>query len=381
MARVLCVARRTGPRVCLLALAVLVGSGCTASSAASKPKRAALRTDDLPPPRRPPPPPPPSVALAAAHAEPDLVNDAPVPTARAPVARGRTSREARKRFTASPGPRARRAALAELNGIAVATPLAVGQRDRPRRPTTDPTLRRGALAGLRAAPRSATAPPRAPRDASWGGECPRACRGLEAVGSDPEADPVMHRPPASGAPSRVGSHGAGLPLRLVVGRAAPATPWPGRGCCSGRCAGCSTHASAARERRPTTGSTSRPRGDAGPTAGEGSAFRRPGRATACWSSGASRGLGPSTPTTAIPRPHRTAVTGGTGHRHRRRIRKTSGPHLHFEVRQDGEPVDPQAPRTAAGAEPERSEINEPCGTPPTTCPRIIVERNWVRRWT
>src|SRR5215472_14127770 len=90
MARRFCVAWRPGWRVAaLLLLATVVGTaGCSTSSAASKPRRTTLRMDDLPPPRRPPPPPAPKVALAPAHAEPDLVDDAPVAATRAPPGPG-----------------------------------------------------------------------------------------------------------------------------------------------------------------------------------------------------------------------------------------------------------------------------------------------------
>ncbi|MGZ6099445.1 MAG: LysM peptidoglycan-binding domain-containing protein, partial [Myxococcaceae bacterium] len=70
----------------------------------------------------------PRVVLAPAHAEPDLVDDRPAPTAAAVpapgthrVAAGETLYRIARSVGIAPG------ALAEMNGFPVSTPLAVGQ--------------------------------------------------------------------------------------------------------------------------------------------------------------------------------------------------------------------------------------------------------------
>jgi len=91
--------------------------------------RTSLRTDDLPAPRRMTPDGP-RVVLAPAHAEPDLVDGrpaAPAAPASAPaagthrVAAGETLYRIARGLGITPG------ALATMNGISVSTPLAVGQ--------------------------------------------------------------------------------------------------------------------------------------------------------------------------------------------------------------------------------------------------------------
>lgn len=356
MGRALCVARRPGPRVCVLALVALLGStGCTASSAASKPKHAALRTDDLPPPRRPPPPPPPSVALATAHAEPDLVDDAPVPTARAPVGPGTHRVEAGEtlyRIARAQGTTP--AALAELNGIRVGAPLALGQLlILPAAPTVERRSTESPTAEV--ASRSATAPPRVPRDApsEEGGMPPELAAAFAAMGTHPgtgdarsSPEPSRPSPPrASGAPNRVeatvlGSLSASSSARAAPAPRATARPgmlqWPLRGVLYARFG--------RKGKTPHDGiDLSAPAGTPVRTAGEGSVLF----------AGPQQGYG-----LLVIVEHSRGLVTVYAHNKDLRVRtgqllregqviatvgesgKTSGPHLHFEVRQDGEPVDP-----------------------------------------
>src|SRR6516164_854021 len=123
--------RATGvlARVWVLAL---LAAGCGTPASGERPgHRTSLRTDDLPAPRRMTPDGP-RVVLAPAHAEPDLVDEhPPVPAAPAflsapapgthRVVAGETLYRIARGLGITP------AALAEMNGISVSTPLAVGQ--------------------------------------------------------------------------------------------------------------------------------------------------------------------------------------------------------------------------------------------------------------
>jgi lipoprotein NlpD len=114
-------------RLCLLGFLV---AGCGTPASGERPgQRTSLRTDDLPAPRRMTPDGP-RVVLAPAHAEPDLVDErtsAPAAPAavQAPgthrVAAGETLYRIARGVGITPG------ALAEMNGIPVSTPLTVGQ--------------------------------------------------------------------------------------------------------------------------------------------------------------------------------------------------------------------------------------------------------------
>src|SRR5215468_3352692 len=118
-------ARRAGPGV-FCALWVLTAVGCGTPVSGERPgRRTSLRTDDLPAPRRMTPDGP-RVVLAAAHAEPDLVDERP-PAVAAPasvpapgthrVVAGETLYRIARGLGITPG------ALAEMNGISVSTPL------------------------------------------------------------------------------------------------------------------------------------------------------------------------------------------------------------------------------------------------------------------
>src|SRR5262245_11111546 len=123
-------ARRCATGVLASVCALLLGSGCGTPASGERPgHRTSLRTDDLPAPRRMTPDGP-RVVLAPAHAEPDLVDErppAPPAAAAAPapgahrVAAGETLYRIARGVGITPG------ALAEMNGISVSTPLAVGQ--------------------------------------------------------------------------------------------------------------------------------------------------------------------------------------------------------------------------------------------------------------
>jgi murein DD-endopeptidase MepM/ murein hydrolase activator NlpD len=113
-----------------LGLLTLLASGCGTPASGERPgRRTSLRTDDLPAPRRMTPDGP-RVVLAPAHGEPDLVDERPPaarPAAASPapgthrVAAGETLYRIARGVGITPG------ALAEMNGISVSTPLVVGQ--------------------------------------------------------------------------------------------------------------------------------------------------------------------------------------------------------------------------------------------------------------
>jgi murein DD-endopeptidase MepM/ murein hydrolase activator NlpD len=123
-------ARRRATGVLRLCLLVVMAAGCGTPASGERPgHRTSLRTDDLPAPRRMTPDGP-RVVLAPAHAEPDLVDARPVapavpPSTPAPgthrVAAGETLYRIARGLGITPG------ALAEMNGISVSTPLSVGQ--------------------------------------------------------------------------------------------------------------------------------------------------------------------------------------------------------------------------------------------------------------
>jgi len=122
--------RRTTGALARAWLLVLLAAGCGTPASGERPgHRTSLRTDDLPAPRRMTPEGP-RVVLAPAHAEPDLVDErpaAPATSVSAPapgmhrVVAGETLYRIARGLGITPG------ALAEMNGISVSTPLAVGQ--------------------------------------------------------------------------------------------------------------------------------------------------------------------------------------------------------------------------------------------------------------
>src|SRR5215469_7266315 len=121
--------RATGALARVWVLALLAASCGTPATGERPGHRTSLRTDDLPAPRRMTPDGP-RVVLAPAHAEPDLVDERPPAPAAPPsvpapgthrVAAGETLYRIARGLGITP------AALAEMNGISVSTPLAVGQ--------------------------------------------------------------------------------------------------------------------------------------------------------------------------------------------------------------------------------------------------------------
>ena len=324
--------------------------GCTASTAASKPKRTALRTDDIPPPRRPPPPPAPIVPLAKAHAEPDLVDDAPVARVRAPpgpgthrVEAGETLYRIARLNGTTPG------ALADLNGIAVSTPLSIGQllivpASPEARTSPEPSP---------PAERAAAEPP--PEETGSDGEMPPAlAAAFAAMGphsgsgdarSTPEPSRPLSAPPRATPPPRLEASLVGPFPAPPSARSTPtprpavhpgALEWPLRGVLYARFG--------RKGKTPHDGiDLSAPAGTPVKTAGEGTVLF----------AGPQQGYGLLV---IVEHPH--GLVSVYAHNRDLRVRtgqalregqviatvgesgKTSGPHLHFEVRRDGEPVDP-----------------------------------------
>jgi murein DD-endopeptidase MepM/ murein hydrolase activator NlpD len=337
--------------VAALLLVALVGNaGCTASTAASKPKRTVLRTDDIPPPRRPPPP---VVALAPAHTEPDLVDDAPVATVRAPLGPGTHRVEAGETLYriarlngTTPG------ALAELNGIAMSTPLSIGQvlivPSAPEaRAPSEPT--RPAERPVATAP-----PPPADSPSDEEGMPPALAAAFAAMGPHggsgdarigPEPSRSASAPPRATPSGRVETPVLGaLPPRSSARSTPPPRPvaragtleWPLRGVLYARFG--------RKGKAPHDGiDLSAPAGTPVKTAGEGKVLF----------AGPQQGYG-----LLVIVEHAHGLVSVYAHNRDLRVRtgqalregqviatvgesgKTSGPHLHFEVRQDGDPVDP-----------------------------------------
>ena len=300
----------------------------------------------------------PRVVLAPAHAEPDLVDARPVVTAApaaAPgthrVAAGETLYRIARGLGITPG------ALAEMNGISVSTPLAVGQ------VLVVPAP--GGKEALAPASSAAGASPRAPDEEESGSGLPPAlAAAFEATGGghtgssaaastapgpvtgsseeSPERPaPVARRDPHG--PGRIESSVLGaLPPTAAV-RQAPVgsvrrspLQWPLRGVLYARFG--------KKGRSPHDGiDLAAPAGTPVRTAGEGSVLF----------AGPQQGYG-----LLVIIEHAHGMVTVYAHNRDLRVKtgqavregqviatvgesgKTSGPHLHFEVRQDGAPVDP-----------------------------------------
>lgn len=291
----------------------------------------------------------PRVVLAPAHAEPDLVDDRPAPTAAAVpapgthrVAAGETLYRIARSVGITPG------ALAEMNGLAVSTPLAVGQvlvvpappsRGAPPATSTapGPSTAPGASAGPGALPPAlaaafdaagASAAPPAPPAA----EAPPAERGAPAARRDPRGPGRIESSVLGAIPSS--TQGSRPPV--VTHRSSAQLQWPLRGVLYARFG--------RKGRSPHDGiDLSAPAGTPVRTAGEGAVLF----------AGPQQGYG-----LLVIIEHTHGLVTVYAHNRDLRVKtgqtvregqviatvgesgKTSGPHLHFEVRQDGAPVDP-----------------------------------------
>jgi len=282
----------------------------------------------------------PRVVLAPAHAEPDLVVERPVvraDPAPAPgthkVVAGETLYRIARSLGITPG------ALAEMNGFSVSTPLSVGQVLVVPAPPGPP---RAEAEGVRSAPESDT-PSVVP---------PELAAAFETAGkpasSDETSSPRPSPPPSGrdgGRPGRIESSVmAALPPATPAAKAPVASvrrssgslSWPLRGVLYARFG--------RKGRSPHDGiDLAAPAGTPVRTAAEGSVLF----------AGPQQGYGLLV---IVEHPHGLV----TVYAHNRDLRvrtgqqiregqviatvgesgKTSGPHLHFEVRQDGAPVDP-----------------------------------------
>jgi len=357
-------ARRRGPGVlCAVGLLAALAPGCGTPVSGERPgKRTSLRTDDLPAPRRMTPEGP-RVVLAPAHAEPDLVDERPVvaaPPDAAPGTRRVAQGETLYRIARGLGITPR--ALAEMNGLSISTPLAVGQvlvvpapsargspssaapEQAPPGASADEESAHVLPPALAAAFDSAGTPARALALSSTG---PNAGRpGPAASGVDPPAEQAA-------AVARRDLHGPGRVESTVLGalpstaqvRKAPAGAlrpssgqlrWPLRGVLYARFG--------RKGRSPHDGiDLAAPAGTPVRTAAEGSVLF----------AGPQQGYG-----LLVIIEHAHGLVTVYAHNRDLRVRtgqpvregqviatvgesgKTSGPHLHFEVRQDGAPVDP-----------------------------------------
>ena len=366
--------RATGVLARVWVLALLVAGCGTPASGEWPGHRTSLRTDDLPAPRHMTPDGP-RVVLAPAHAEPDLVDERPPPpaaptTVPAPgthrVAAGETLYRIARGLGTTP------AALAEMNGISVSTPLAVGQvlivpAGKGAAPAPPPPGRSEEAHGEAASGDSHVVPPAlaAAFDAAGkpaGAVRPSGVSGVEgsrATGSeepsapqrsitlDDAAAPARSAPPAGRdgrAPGRIESSVLGaLPPAQVgkvpvaaVRRGAGQLQWPLRGVLYARFG--------RKGKSPHDGiDLAAPAGTPVRTAGEGSVLF----------AGPQQGYG-----LLVIIEHAHGLVTVYAHNRDLRVRtgqqvregqviatvgesgKTSGPHLHFEVRQDGAPVDP-----------------------------------------
>jgi len=295
----------------------------------------------------------PRIVLAPAHAEPDLVDARASPPSAAPstpapgthrVAAGETLYRIARGLGITPG------ALAEMNGIAVATPLAVGQ-----------VLIVPAPGGTSQATRSwqAAAPVSDAESAGSHVLPPALAAAFEAAGKptgpDDTLGPAGAAPAASGraappagrdgrGPGRIESSVLGAMPPSQVAKAPVATvrrgsgqlQWPLRGVLYARFG--------RKGKSPHDGiDLAAPAGTPVRTAGEGSVLF----------AGPQQGYG-----LLVIIEHAHGLVTVYAHNRDLRVRtgqqiregqviatvgesgKTSGPHLHFEVRQDGAPVDP-----------------------------------------
>jgi murein DD-endopeptidase MepM/ murein hydrolase activator NlpD len=284
----------------------------------------------------------PRVVLAPAHAEPDLVDERPVVRAApapAPgthkVVTGETLYRIARSVGITPG------ALAEMNGISVSTPLAVGQ-----------------VLVVSASTSQAPAEPErgAPESDTPSVVPPELAAAFEAAGKPPssgETSGARSSPERAAPPAGRDGRGPGRIESSLLAAVPPATPaakapvasvrrsssplsWPLRGVLYARFG--------RKGRSPHDGiDLAAPAGTPVRTAAEGSVLF----------AGPQQGYGLLV---IIEHPHGLV----TVYAHNRDLRvrtgqqiregqviatvgesgKTSGPHLHFEVRQDGAPVDP-----------------------------------------
>ena len=294
----------------------------------------------------------PRVVLAPAHAEPDLVDARPAATA-APVpapgthrvAAGETLYRIAREVGSTP------AALAEMNGISVSAPLAVGQVLVVPAPAS--TERQGSHVlppELAAAFEAAGKPAGAVQPSGSGANAGAGSDRPASPGSEPEQEPPSGRAVASArrdphGPGRIESSVLGaLPPSAQVGKAPLGSvrrssgqlQWPLRGVLYARFG--------RKGKSPHDGiDLAAPAGTPVRTAGEGSVLF----------AGPQQGYG-----LLVIIEHPRGVVTVYAHNRDLRVRtgqpvregqviatvgesgKTSGPHLHFEVRQDGAPVDP-----------------------------------------
>jgi lipoprotein NlpD len=345
------VRRRSTGVLAALVLLTLLASGCGTPASGERPgRRTSLRTDDLPAPRRMTPDGP-RVVLAPAHAEPDLVDErptTPAPAAASPapgthrVAAGETMYRIARGVGITPG------ALAEMNGISVSTPLAVGQ-----------VLVVPAPPGKGGAPATSSPParreePRAEEEEGERGVLPPALAAAfdtagagppAAHGPDGGAPSARAAPPAARdrVPGRIESSVLGAFPQAQAGKAPVSVrrgsgqlQWPLRGVLYARFG--------RKGKSPHEGiDLAAPAGTPVRTAGEGAVLF----------AGPQRGYG-----LLVIVEHAHGLVTVYAHNRDLRVRtgqqvregqviatvgesgKTSGPHLHFEVRQDGAPVDP-----------------------------------------
>ncbi len=343
--------RRAIGVLCTVGLLTAFAPGCGTPVSGERPgRRTSLRTDDLPAPRRMTPEGP-RVVLAPAHAEPDLVDErhavgaapAPAPGTHR-VAQGETLYRIARGLGITPG------ALAEMNGISVSTPLAVGQVLVVPAPEQLPAPRASAdgegsqvLPPALAAAFDAAGTPA--RTLPWDSAAARqAAPAPEAEPSPDRAAAVVARRDPHG-PGRIESSVLGaLPSTAQVGKAPLASlkrgsgqlRWPLRGVLYARFGrkGKSAHDGI---------DLAAPAGTPVRTAAEGSVLF----------AGPQQGYG-----LLVIIEHAHGLVTVYAHNRDLRVRtgqpvregqviatvgesgKTSGPHLHFEVRQDGAPVDP-----------------------------------------
>jgi murein DD-endopeptidase MepM/ murein hydrolase activator NlpD len=314
----------------------------------------------------------PRVVLAPAHAEPDLVDErppAPVTLAASPapgthrVAPGETLYRIARGLGITPG------ALAEMNGISVSSPLAVGQvlivpapvrKGMPTVPSEPPRQEADAPEGsavlppaLAAAFAAAGKPAGVPSPASRSdGPGSRAAPSEEGSGA-PRPGPEPGAPAGRAAPSpgrdgrgpgRIESSVLGALPPSSVGRAPAASLRPGSGPLQWPLRGVLYARFGRKGRSPHDGiDLAAPAGTPVRTAGEGSVLF----------AGPQQGYG-----LLVIIEHAHGLVTVYAHNRDLRVRtgqqvrggqviatvgesgKTSGPHLHFEVRQDGAPGDP-----------------------------------------
>ncbi len=345
-------ARRRGTGVlCVAGLLAALAPGCGTPVSGERPgRRTALRTDDLPAPRRMTPDGP-QIVLAPAHAEPDLVDERPV-AAPAPepapgthrVAQSETLYRIARGLGITPG------ALAKMNGISVSAPLVVGQVlvvPAPVGKAPPVTAAPEQPSPARASPEEEGAPVLPPALAAAFDAAGRPPRTLApASRADPAAErtaPAARRDPHG--PGRVESSVLGaLPSTAQVGKppvgalrpSSGQLRWPLRGVLYARFG--------RKGRSPHDGiDLAAPAGTPVRTAAEGSVLF----------AGPQQGYG-----LLVIIEHAHGLVTVYAHNRDLRVRtgqpvregqviatvgesgKTSGPHLHFEVRQDGAPVDP-----------------------------------------